>query len=157
MGQLLTWLQEKASPVFVVATANDVQGLPPELLRKGRLDEIFFVDLPHLKERADIFHIHLKRVGRDPAKFDVNALAEAAEGFSGAEIEQAIVSAMHDSFFAGREVETADIVACIRESVPLSKTMREKIELLRGWSQNRARPVSTRQLQPSPASKHGPL
>ncbi len=157
VGQFLTWLQEKSSPVFVVATANDVQGLPPELLRKGRLDEIFFVDLPHLKERADIFHIHLKRVGRDPAKFDIDALAEAAEGFSGAEIEQAIVSAMHDSFFAGREVETADIIACIRESVPLSKTMREKIELLRGWSQNRARPVSTRQLQPSPASKHGPL
>jgi SpoVK/Ycf46/Vps4 family AAA+-type ATPase len=145
VGTFLTWIQEKTAPVFVVATANDVQELPPELLRKGRLDEIFFVDLPRAKERGEIFVIHLRRLGRDPAKFDLEALALASEGFSGAEIEQAIISAMHDSFFASREVETKDILQAIKETVPLATTMRERIDELRAWSQDRARPVSTLQ------------
>jgi SpoVK/Ycf46/Vps4 family AAA+-type ATPase len=145
VGTFLTWIQEKTAPVFVVATANDVQELPPELLRKGRLDEIFFVDLPRPKERGDIFTIHLRRVGRDPAKFDLESLAMASEGFSGAEIEQAIISAMHDSFFANREVESKDILQAIKETVPLATTMRERIQDLREWSCDRARPVSSLQ------------
>ena len=145
VGTFLTWIQEKTAPVFVVATANDVQDLPPELLRKGRLDEIFFVDLPRAKERGDIFAIHLRRVGRDPAKFDLEALALASESFSGAEIEQAIISAMHDSFFANREVETKDVLQAIKETVPLATTMRERIDELRTWSRDRARPVSSLQ------------
>ena len=145
VGTFLTWIQEKTAPVFVVATANRVEGLPPELMRKGRLDEIFFVDLPSTKERNEIFAIHLRRMRRDPAKFDLDALAKAADGFSGSEIEQAIVSAMHDSFFAGREVETPDILNSIKIAVPLSVTMAEGVAKLRDWSRNRARPVSTNQ------------
>lgn len=145
VGTFLTWIQEKTAPVFVVATANDVKELPPELLRKGRLDEIFFVDLPRAKERGEIFAIHLRRLGRDPAKFDLEALAATADGFSGAEIEQAIISAMHDSFFASREVETQDILKSIKETVPLATTMRERIAELREWSRDRARPVSSLQ------------
>ncbi|MBI2433701.1 MAG: AAA family ATPase [Candidatus Hydrogenedentes bacterium] len=143
IGQYLTWMQEKSSPVFVVATANNVQHLPPELLRKGRLDEIFFIDLPRTREAAEIFSIHLKRLRRDPAAFDLNLLAAAAKGFSGAEIEQAIISAMYDSFFAGREVTTQDILNSLQETVPLSRTMRESIDSLRAWAADRARPASS--------------
>ena len=99
-GTLLTWMQEHTAPVFLIATANDIEALPPELLRKGRFDEIFFVDLPGLEARHAIFAIHLKKRKRDPKKFDLDALAEASDGFSGAEIEQAIVSALHDAFAA---------------------------------------------------------
>ncbi len=144
VGSFLTWMQEKTTPVFVVATANDVRGLPPELLRKGRLDEVFFVDLPRSAERAEILEIHLRRKRRDPAKFDIPALVEASRGYSGAEIEQAIVAAMHDSFFANREVESADVLKSLKEMVPLSTTMREQIKILRDWSRDRARPVTTR-------------
>lgn len=143
VGLFLTWLQEKAGPVFVVATANEVRHLPPELLRKGRLDEIFFVDLPRRPERQQILEIHLRKRQRDPANFDMRALRHACKGFSGAEIEQAIVSAMHDSFFDEREVETQDILRTFEEQVPLSTTMRERIEELRTWARDRARPVSS--------------
>jgi ATP-dependent 26S proteasome regulatory subunit len=144
VGSFLTWMQEKTAPVFVVATANDVRGLPPELLRKGRLDEVFFIDLPRSSERTEIFEIHLKKRRRDPRKFDVPALVSGSRGFSGAEIEQAIASAMHDSFFANREVETADILTSLKETVPLSTTMREQIKMQREWSRDRARPVTSR-------------
>jgi ATP-dependent 26S proteasome regulatory subunit len=143
LGTFLTWIQEKTAPVFVVATANAIEGLPPELLRKGRLDEIFFVDLPHREERREIFGIHLNKIRRDPAKYDLSALSDAASGFSGAEIEQAIVSAMHESFFEERELETNDILGSIQDTVPLSTTMRERITKLREWSGDRARPVSS--------------
>src|SRR5260370_19339788 len=96
-GSFITWLQEKTSPVFVIATANNVDELPPEMMRKGRFDEIFFVDLPSLPERKEIFHIHLKRRGRDPANFNLDLLAEKGEGMTGAEIEQAVVSAWCDA------------------------------------------------------------
>jgi AAA+ superfamily predicted ATPase len=145
MGIFLTWLQEKTSPVFVVATANQVDGLPPELLRKGRFDETFFVDLPRREEREEILKIHLAKVKRDPRRFDIDELAQASVGFSGAEIEQAIVSALHDGFFARRDIETADILRSIKETVPLSTTMRENIEALRAWARHRARPVSSQQ------------
>ena len=143
LGTFLTWIQEKTAPVFVVATANAIEGLPPELLRKGRLDEIFFVDLPHPEERREILGIHLNKIRRDPAQYDLGALSDAASGFSGAEIEQAIVSALHESFFEERELETNDILGSIQETVPLSTTMRERISKLREWSGDRARPVSS--------------
>jgi SpoVK/Ycf46/Vps4 family AAA+-type ATPase len=143
VGQFLTWMQEKRGAVFIVATANAIHGLPPELLRKGRLDEIFFVDLPRGRERAEIFSIHLKKLRRTPENFDLHALVRASRGFSGAEIEQAIISGLHDSFFDNREVETQDILNAIAQTVPLSRTIREKMNELRAWAADRARPVST--------------
>src|ERR1700722_2194428 len=108
-GSLLTWMQERTAAVFLIATANDIEALPPELLRKGRFDEIFFVDLPGLEARMQIFQIHLKKRKRDPAKFDLHTLAEAADGFSGAEIEQAISSALYEAFAAKGELKTEQI------------------------------------------------
>ncbi len=138
----LTWLQEKTKPVFVAATANNIEQLPPELLRKGRLDEIFFVDLPNLAERREIFKIHLARKKRDPAKFDLDVLGKAAAGYSGAEIEQVVVSALYDAFSLQREVSQADLEASARALVPLSVTMKEGIARLREWASSRARPAS---------------
>ncbi len=141
-GTLLTWLQEKTAPVFVVATANRIDALPPELLRKGRFDEIFFIDLPTAGERADIFRIHLAKRRRAPEKFDVARLAAAAEGFSGAEIEQAIVSALYDAFADGAELSQALIERSLGETVPLSRTMVEEIARLRDWAKLRTRKAS---------------
>jgi ATP-dependent 26S proteasome regulatory subunit len=142
MSTFLTWLSEKSKPVFVLATANDITQLPPELLRKGRLDEIFFVDLPDASERKLIFSIHLAKRGRKPEGFDIDALGAAAEGFSGAEIEQAVISALYDAFYLGRDIETADVLHSVGETVPLSKTMSEGISGLRSWAEGRARPAS---------------
>ena len=141
-GSFLTWLQDKKATVFCVATANSIKALPPELLRKGRFDEIFFVDLPTPKERVQILTIHLRKRKRDQKKFDLQRMAEQAEGFSGAEIEQAIESAMYDAFDEGREIETRDILQAMQGSVPLSVTMREDLEYLRAWACDRARPAS---------------
>ena len=142
-GTFLAWLQDKTAPCFVVATANDVTALPPELLRKGRFDEIFFVDLPGEAERQEIFTIHLKKRRRDPANFDLDALAKATNGYSGAEIEQAVISAMYDAFNQDRDITTQDILTAARQSIPLSETMKEKIDLLRYWAETRARPASS--------------
>jgi SpoVK/Ycf46/Vps4 family AAA+-type ATPase len=136
-GALLTWMQEHTAPVFLIATANDIEALPPELLRKGRFDEIFFVDLPELAARRAIFQIHLKKRGRDPTKFDLDALAKAADGFSGAEIEQAVIAGLHTAFAAKTELTTQHILEALQASPPLSVTMREKIEWLRDWAQGR--------------------
>lgn len=139
----LTWMQEKTAPVFLIATANDVSQLPPEMLRKGRFDEIFFVDLPKPDERAQIFSIHLTKRHRDVAKFDLPRLAEMADGFSGAEIEAAVISAMATAFAdGGREVTEADLEGEVRQAVPLSRTMSEGIEWLRSWAATRARPAA---------------
>ena len=138
----LTWMQERRRPVFVVATANRIHDLPPELLRKGRFDEIFFVDLPTQKEREVILAIHLRKRRRDTARFDLAAVAEATEGFNGAEIELALVSAMYAAFAAGREVTTTDVVTAALETVPLSTTMAEDIAALRQWARTRARSAS---------------
>ncbi len=140
----LTWLSEKIAPVFVVATANDISNLPPELLRKGRFDEIFFVDLPVPAERGDIFEIHLTRRGRDAGQFDLPALVGASEDFSGAEIEQAVISALFDSFAAREELATPHLLAALRETVPLARTMDEQIGRLRTWADGRARNASTK-------------
>ena len=142
LGGFLSWLQDKSAPVFVVATANNVDNLPPELLRKGRLDEMFFVDLPRAEERADIFAIHLERHGRDKSTFDLQTLAQRSEGYSGAEIEQSIISALYDAFDGGREVTTEDIVHNLSNTVPLSVTMSEEVAQLRKWASTRTRPAS---------------
>ncbi|MBA3685143.1 MAG: AAA family ATPase [Planctomycetes bacterium] len=144
-GTFLTWLSEKSSSVFVIATANDISDLPPELLRKGRFDEMFFVDLPNAGERRDILAIHLDRRGRDPKAFDLERLAQAANGFSGAEIEQAIVAALFEAFAAGGDIATAHIDRALRETVPLSKTMETEITRLREWATGRARPATFRE------------
>jgi len=138
----LTWLAEKQAPVFVVATANNIAQLPPELLRKGRLDEIFFVDLPGPAERREVLRIHLERRGRDPGLFDLAALVAASEGFSGAEIEEAIHSALFDGFHAGVEITSDHVAASLAEAVPLARTMAEQIAALRAWARGRARNAS---------------
>ena len=140
-GTLLTWMQEHEEPVFLVATANDIEALPPELLRKGRFDEIFFVDLPRKETRTIIFAIHLKKRKRDPARFDLNALAEAAEGYSGAEIEQAVASALHDAFEAKAELDTERVLKALKISPPLSVTMAERVAALRDWAAGRCVPA----------------
>ena len=138
----LTWMQEKTSPVFLIATANDVTALPPEMLRKGRFDEIFFVDLPKTDERRQIFRIHLEKRDRDASLFDLDELASLSEGFSGAEIEAAVVSAMATAFASDREVTMADLAGEVRQAVPLSRTMAEDISALRMWAATRARPAA---------------
>lgn len=138
-GTFLTWMQEKTRPVFVIATANSISDLPPELLRKGRFDEIFFIDLPKEAEREEIFRIHIEKRKRQSANFSINNLVEAAEGFSGAEIEMAVVEAMYTGFAEKREFTTDDIMAAVRSSVPLSRTMAEDIDALRRWARERAR------------------
>ena len=141
-GTFLTWMQEKTSPVFVMATANRVEKLPSEFLRKGRFDEIFFVDLPNSEERRDIFEIHLKKRRSDISRFDLEQLTKVCEGFSGAEIEQGLISAMYEAFAQGREFTQLDIIAAIRATLPLSKTMNEQVTALRDWARQRARPAA---------------
>jgi AAA+ superfamily predicted ATPase len=141
-GSFVTWLQEKQKPVFVIATANDVQHMPPELLRKGRFDEIFFVDLPNIHERESIFGIHLRKRGRSEEPFETWGLAEASEKFSGAEIEQAVIDALFAAFAADREVETDDVMRALRETVPLARTMDERIKALKEWARDRTRPAT---------------
>ncbi|MCX6921636.1 MAG: AAA family ATPase, partial [Verrucomicrobia bacterium] len=138
----LTWLSEKSSPVFVVATANDVSQLPPELLRKGRLDEIFYVDLPLDEERAEIFRIHLAKRNRNPEEFDLPALVAASQEFSGAEIEAAIISALYDAFYAKRELATSYVFTALSQTVPLARMMAEKVAEQRNWAIGRARNAS---------------
>ncbi|MGF1486644.1 MAG: AAA family ATPase [Prochloraceae cyanobacterium] len=142
-GSFLTWMQEKTSPVFVMATANRVERLPGEFLRKGRFDEIFFVDLPNKEERQDIFKIHLTKRRSDISRFDIEQLAKVSEGFSGAEIEQAIIAAMYEAFAQDeREFTQLDIIAAIKATLPLSRTMTEQVTALRDWARQRARPAS---------------
>ena len=148
-GTFLTWLSEKTAPVFVVATANDISQLPPELLRKGRLDEIFFVDLPSDSEREEIFRIHLTRRHREPAHFDLAALVRASPQFSGAECEEAIISGLYDAYYSGMELTTEHIVAGLTQTIPLAKTMDEQISRLRAWTDGRARNASVARV-PSP-------
>ena len=149
VGTFLTWIQEKTSPVFIAATANAIEDLPPELLRKGRFDEIFFVDLPEFPERRDIFSIHLRKRDRNPDLYNLHDLAKASEGHSGSEIEESIVSGMHHAFFQDRELNTEDILDSLSETVPLSQIMREEIEYMRDWSKDRARHASIRRGQPA--------
>jgi len=142
LGTFLTWMQEPHGGVFLAATSNDISKLPPELLRKGRFDEIFFVDLPTADERAAIFGLHLKKRGRDPREFDLGALAAASEGFSGAEIEQAIIASLYAAFSKKSQLSTEIIKAELGHTVPLSVTRREDIQAIREWARDRAVPAA---------------
>lgn len=141
LGTLLTWMAEKSASVFIVATANDIGSLPPELIRKGRFDELFFVDLPDHKARENIFRIHLERRGKMPDDFDLAALAAASEGFSGAEIEQAVVASLYSVHAEGSELNSAEILEEIGRTRPLSVIMEEKIGALRQWAIERTVPA----------------
>jgi SpoVK/Ycf46/Vps4 family AAA+-type ATPase len=141
-GSFLTWMQEKTSSVFVMATANRVERLPGEFLRKGRFDEIFFVDLPTKEEREEIFKVHLSKRRCDIDRFDIEQLATVCDGFSGSEIEQAIIAAMYEAFAQDREFTQLDIIAASRATIPLSRTMTEQVTALRDWARQRARPAA---------------
>ena len=143
-GTFLSWLNDKTAPVFVVATANDVTQLPPELLRRGRFDELFFVDLPNQEEREAIWAIQIARYRRDPAKFDLAGLAAAVDGFTGAEIEQLVIDGLYDAFAVGTEPTTVGLAKIAGQTVPLSRMMAEPVKALRTWAQGRARPASSK-------------
>lgn len=147
-GTILTWMQEKTAPCFVVATANDISSLPPELLRKGRFDEIFFLDLPTAAERQEIFTVHLKKRSRLPQDFDTAQLARQSEGYVGAEIEQAIIDGMYVGFNQGREFSTSDLAHALKRQVPLSVSQQETIEGLRRWlKEGRAQSASFEEIR----------
>lgn len=145
-GTFLTWMQEKKEPVFVVATANDISSLPPELLRKGRFDEIFFVDLPSARERENIFEIHLENKKRNSSSLglDMKTLVRKTEGFSGAEIEEVVNEALFNAYANGQsDLKMDNLISCIDTTSPLSRTMAETITNLRKWAQQRARFASS--------------
>ena len=137
LGSLLTWLAERDKPVFLVATANRIDNLPPELIRKGRMDEIFFVDLPDVATRVQIFEIHLRKRNRQPHQFDLLQLAGASDGFSGAEIEQAVVAALYLAREQDSELDTDHLLTELRQTRPLSVVMAERLQTLRDWARNR--------------------
>ncbi len=141
-GTFLTWMQEKTVPVFVIATANNIRNLPPELLRKGRFDEIFFIDLPNAQERESIFKIHISKRKRRPESFDIALFTKKSESFTGAEIEQLIISGLYHAFAEGRDLHNDDILQEIEETVPLAVTYQESIAELRKWAEGRARPAT---------------
>jgi len=141
-GSFISWMQEKTKPVFVVATANDVTQLPPEFLRKGRFDELFFVDLPNQAERERIWAIQIAKYGRESGKYDVGALAKATDGFTGAEIEQLFIDALYAAFAKGKDPTTLGVSMILNDAVPLSRLMAEQIKTLREWSAGRARPAT---------------
>ncbi len=138
LGAFLSWMQERKAPVFVAATCNNVAALPPELIRKGRFDELFFVDLPSQSERKQILALQLSKRNRNPAKFDLDAVEKAAQGYSGAEIEAAVQSALYAAFSSNQELTTQSLLDALRGTVPLSKMRAEEIEELRAWAQQRA-------------------
>jgi SpoVK/Ycf46/Vps4 family AAA+-type ATPase len=141
LGTLLTWLQEKTAPVFFVATANAVDTLPPELLRRGRFDEIFFIDLPDLEARKQILGIHLASRGRNPAIFDTAEVAQLTPNYSGAELEQIVIDGLYTAFAADRDLEQSDLADAARALVPLFRLRETEIKALRTWARDRARPA----------------
>lgn len=144
LGSWLTWMQERTEPVFVIATANDVSNLPPELLRKGRFDEIFFVDLPNPQERRKIFEIHIEKRNRKVDNFDLGILVKNSHNYTGAEIESSIESAMYEAFSDNkRDINTNDIIKALSDTVPICKLMSEEIAWLRKWASDRARNASS--------------
>ncbi|MCA9533701.1 MAG: AAA family ATPase [Myxococcales bacterium] len=143
LGSFVTWMQEKKAPVFVVATANEVRSLPPELLRRGRFDEIFFLDLPDPAARVDILRVHLRRHGRNAQDFELEPLGQLTAHFSGAELEQVVLTALLRAFTEQRELTQADLVRAASDLVPLYRTYEERIKALRAWSRHRARPAGS--------------
>jgi SpoVK/Ycf46/Vps4 family AAA+-type ATPase len=149
LGALLSWMQDRTSEAFVVATANNVESLPPELLRKGRFDALFFVDLPTVGERADVIRAALRNHGRGAIAIDAAAVANACDKFTGAEIASLVPEALFAAFADGaREIGTADLIAAARNVVPLAETAPEKIERIRNWAKSRARPAASTAVTP---------
>jgi SpoVK/Ycf46/Vps4 family AAA+-type ATPase len=138
----LTWMQEKTRGLFVAATANLIDLLPAEMIRKGRFDEVFFVDLPNDEERVEIFKIHLERRGVDPEAFGVERLTRLTKGWTGAEVEQCVVSAITRAKLEEREMTMDDLLRTAGKIVPLSKTMKEQVDHIRSWARDRAAPAS---------------
>lgn len=136
-GTLLSWMQDHRHPIFIVATANDISALPPELMRKGRFDEVFFVDLPSSESRAQILEIHLRSRNRSADPFDLASLADKAQNFSGAELEQAVVAALYDAFSERKELAQRHLAQAISDTRPLADLTREKVRHLREWAENR--------------------
>jgi SpoVK/Ycf46/Vps4 family AAA+-type ATPase len=141
LATLLTWMQDREGGVFLAATSNNISALPPEMLRKGRFDEIFFVDLPDSQSRVALFSLHLKKRGRDAAAFDLQKLATASGGFSGAEIEQAIVSGLYTAFAAKQQLSTQILLDELKNTQPLSATRAEDVAAIRDWARTRAVPA----------------
>jgi len=141
LATLLTWMQEREAGVFLAATSNNITALPPEMLRKGRFDEIFFVDLPAADVRATLFALYLTKNSRNPASFDLPKLAAASEGFSGAEIEQAVAAGLYTAFDKKQQLSTDILVAEIKGTEPLSATRAEDIQAIRDWAKSRAVPA----------------
>jgi SpoVK/Ycf46/Vps4 family AAA+-type ATPase len=135
-------MQDRKAPVFVAATCNNVHVLPPELIRKGRFDELFFVDLPNQAERKQVFSIQLQRRKRNPAEFDLDRVAAAARGFSGAEIDAAVQTAMYAAYSDKKSISTESLLQAISQTVPLSTTRAEEIQALREWARERAVPAT---------------
>ncbi|MBX3465928.1 MAG: AAA family ATPase [Planctomycetes bacterium] len=156
ISTITTWLQERGGDgVYVVATANDISRLPPELVRKGRFDEIFFVDLPTTAEREEVLSIHLRRRERDPADFDLGAVARAAHGFSGAELEEVVIAGLYEAFAGRRPLTTGDLLGAVEQTVPLSLTMHERVAGIRAWAEGRARRASSAMDDARPRSAAG--
>lgn len=141
-GTFLQWMQEKTAPVFVFATANDISQLPPEFLRKGRFDELFFVDLPDRAERSDIWRLHIAKKGRSPDDFNLDTLSDRTEGFTGAEIEAVVTEGLYAAFDDDTELQESHLLEAVRNTVPLSRTRAQEIEALRTWANGRARRAS---------------
>ena len=142
LGTILTWMAERKTLVFLVATANDIQNLPPELMRKGRMDEIFFVDLPSDAVRKEILIIHLKKRDLNPENFDLIKVSHACEGFSGSEIEQVIVSGFYSVIGGYKQLTTEILLDEIKRTKPLSVIMAENIESMRAWALGRTVPAN---------------
>jgi ATP-dependent 26S proteasome regulatory subunit len=151
-GTILNWMQERRRPVFLVATANQVDALPPELLRKGRFDEIFSIDLPTDTEREEIFKIHLTKKGRDAAKFNLKALSHHTKEFTGSEIEEVVNSALYEAFDLNEELAQIHLIHAAEQTVPLSKTAKEQIDSIRGWGKGRARPAGKKEIETESAT-----
>jgi hypothetical protein len=149
LGSFLSWMQDRKAPVFVAATCNNVSALPPELIRKGRFDELFFVDLPHQAERKQIFSIQLAKRKRNTAAFDLEQVATAAKGYSGAEIEAAVQGALYAAYSEKKPLTTQLLIEALAQTVPLSTTRAEEIAALREWAKTRAVPATARQGMPA--------
>lgn len=142
-GQFLSWMQDTTAPVFVVATANNIAGMPPELMRKGRFDELWFMNLPGQQEREDIFRIHIERKNRKVEDFDISLLSKETAGYTGSEIEQVVISGLFRAFSKGQDIDTKTLLEAAEETSPLSATMKEDISAMRDWGKSRARLAST--------------
>ena len=150
LASFLSWMQDKKAPVFVAATCNNVTVLPPELIRKGRFDELFFVDLPNQVERKQILAIQLTKRKRNPADFDLETIAAAAKGYSGAEIDAAVQGGLYAAYAEKKSLSTQSLLDALAQTVPLSVTRAEEIGTLRDWARTRAVPATAWELTPTP-------